>query len=381
MLRRLPASLAALALLIACSIGCSRSESPLGSSDTSGFVGSVAPPLDIAHWVQCDDLAEPVSEFEPGHVYVIEFWATWCGPCIQSMPHLAELQEKYEDQNVQIISISDEDLETVQAFLQQPHPMSSSGQSVAEVTDAYCITTDPDRSVYEAYMTAADQSGIPTAFIVGKEGRVEWVGHPMGMDEPLEQIVNASWDREAFSQRREAEQQEQQRLTELKTTVVELVDAGRTDEAIRTLDEAIESAEEESLVFLLRNLKVGLLAQQEGESEAVEETLRKMLEENAEKPQNVYETAQYVYLLHDMEQLDAPELRELAIAKMKAAVANETGDRKAAVLNALAHLQQQAGDLDAAIESEQQAVEISGDRIPALQEHLDELKAEKEAQQ
>lgn len=382
MLRCLPPSLAALALLIACSVGCSRSESPLGSSDdASGFIGAAAPPLDIAHWVQCKDLAEPISEFEPGHVYVVEFWATWCGPCIHSMPHLAELQEKYADQNVHIISISDEDLETVQEFLQRPHPLSPSGQSVAEMTDAYCITTDPDRSVYNDYMTAANQGGIPTAFIVGKEGRIEWVGHPMEMDEPLEQIVTASWNREAFNEKREIEQQEQQQLTELRTKVVELSEAGRVDEAVRTLDEAIAAAETDSLVFSLRNLKLRVLGQQEGRGEELEETLRQILEEHGDEPQNIYQAAQYIYLLHDAGRLDAPELRQLAIAKMKAAAEEEEGDRKAAVLDALAHLQQQAGDIDGALESEQQAVEIAGERIPALQEFVDELKAQKEEQQ
>ena len=46
-------------------------------------------------------------------------------------------------------------------------------------------------------MRAAGQSGIPTAFIVGKTGQVEWIGHPMTMDEPLAQVVAGDWDRAA----------------------------------------------------------------------------------------------------------------------------------------------------------------------------------------
>ena len=41
---------------------------------------------------------------------------------------------------------------------------------------------------------AARQGGLPTAFIIDKAGRIAWIGHPMGMDEPLERIVNGSWD-------------------------------------------------------------------------------------------------------------------------------------------------------------------------------------------
>ncbi len=72
-------------------------------------IGSRAPELDIEHWIQDGNgFFKPVTTFEQGKVYVVEFWATWCGPCIQSMPHLAELQNKYRGQNVQIVSVSDE---------------------------------------------------------------------------------------------------------------------------------------------------------------------------------------------------------------------------------------------------------------------------------
>ena len=43
---------------------------------------------------------EPFTGLEKGRVYVIEFWATWCGPCIMMMPHLSELQHEYKDKGV-----------------------------------------------------------------------------------------------------------------------------------------------------------------------------------------------------------------------------------------------------------------------------------------
>ena len=164
-------------------------------------VGSKAPALDIEHWVTDGNGAyQAVSEFEPGKVYVVEFWATWCPPCRASMPHLADIQEKYKD-TVQIVSISDEDLQTVTDFLEKPLPDAVEGgpQTYAELTSKYCLTTDPDESVGGDYMRAAGQNGIPACFLVGKTGIVEWIGHPMRLDEPLEQVLNDSWDREAFA--------------------------------------------------------------------------------------------------------------------------------------------------------------------------------------
>ena len=81
-------------------------------------IGSEAPSLDIEHWLSNGHgKFEPVTKFEPGKVYVVEFWATWCGPCIASMPHLVGLQQRYGDQGVMIVSVSDEPLETVESFL------------------------------------------------------------------------------------------------------------------------------------------------------------------------------------------------------------------------------------------------------------------------
>ena len=142
-------------------------------------IGSKAPKLDIEHWVSNgNDKFKPVKEFETGKVYVVEFWATWCGPCVMSMPHLAETQKKYADKGVQLISVSDEDLETVKGFLEKPVKGAEAEKDDKEntygkLTSVYCLTTDPDKSVYEGYMDAAGQNGIPTCFIVGKSGVIE----------------------------------------------------------------------------------------------------------------------------------------------------------------------------------------------------------------
>ncbi|WP_437918099.1 TlpA family protein disulfide reductase [Sphingobacterium sp. LRF_L2] len=53
-------------------------------------VGDPAPPIRYSKWLK----GTPVENYEKGHIYVIECWATWCGPCIAAMPHLSELAKK-----------------------------------------------------------------------------------------------------------------------------------------------------------------------------------------------------------------------------------------------------------------------------------------------
>src|SRR5690242_16512330 len=64
-------------------------------------LGDAAPTLTVSTWIKGDKF----DKFEPGKTYVIEFWATWCGPCRVSIPHLTELAHKYKDQGVRVLGV------------------------------------------------------------------------------------------------------------------------------------------------------------------------------------------------------------------------------------------------------------------------------------
>src|SRR5947207_6844570 len=81
MLRRVLAALAVLA----------RTTAAARADELS--VGDPAPKLEVKEFVKGD----PVKSLEKGKVYVVEFWATWCGPCRATIPHLTELQKKHKD--------------------------------------------------------------------------------------------------------------------------------------------------------------------------------------------------------------------------------------------------------------------------------------------
>ncbi|MEM9373320.1 MAG: TlpA disulfide reductase family protein [Planctomycetota bacterium] len=151
------------------------------------WIGTKAPALQLAHFPR----GEAITSFEPGQTYVVEMWATWCGPCIAAFPHLAELQKKYAgDLNVIGVNIweraeGDERIELVEDF-------------VAEHTEMqYTVAIEEGTAMADSWMKPAGRNGIPSAFIVDGTGRVAWMGHPMTMDEPLEQIINGNFDTEA----------------------------------------------------------------------------------------------------------------------------------------------------------------------------------------
>ena len=135
-----------------------------------------ASPLVIKEWAQ----GGPVDVKDGKNLYVVEFWATWCGPCRQSIPHLNELQKKLKNKGVVVVGVSDEAPDTVKPFVKK-----------MGVQMEYAVACDDARQTYANYMDAYGYNGIPTAFVVGKDGRVIWHGHPMvGLDQVLNRFLS-----------------------------------------------------------------------------------------------------------------------------------------------------------------------------------------------
>src|SRR5262245_10516457 len=78
-------------------------------------IGSKAPPFEVNKFVK----GEPVKQFDKGKIYVVEFWATWCGPCRESIPHLTELQKKYQDVVFIGVSVWEESQAKVEPFVKK----------------------------------------------------------------------------------------------------------------------------------------------------------------------------------------------------------------------------------------------------------------------
>jgi len=149
-------------------------------------VGDKAPALAVETFIK----GAPITVYEPGQVYVVEFWATWCGPCIRVFPHLSELQKKYEGK-ARFVGVN---------IWERPYDANTLSKVIQFVEKqgdkmAYTVAFDGEaKKVDTAFMQAAGQNGIPAAFIVDQTGTVAWIGHPGGMDEPLAKVVGKEWD-------------------------------------------------------------------------------------------------------------------------------------------------------------------------------------------
>ncbi|WP_081369477.1 TlpA disulfide reductase family protein [Bradyrhizobium japonicum] len=147
---------------------------------------SPAPPIKVENWRR----GQPLASFQPGKVYIVEFWATWCAPCVAALSDLVQLQEKYSDSGVEVLGIAareraqtaEEARSKLDAWLSEKFPNLN-----------YRGGFDYTREMDKLWMDSSVSVGIPTSFVVDRDGHIAFVGSPMQLDDVLAKILTGSW--------------------------------------------------------------------------------------------------------------------------------------------------------------------------------------------
>lgn len=132
-------------------------------------VGTAPPEISATEWINTDKT--PTLADLKGKVVVVEFWAIWCGPRIEGIPHLTNLHDEYGGKELVILGITDQSKSGIEKFMKKT-PIK------------YGIGADGELSAEYGAV------GNPHAFVVGRDGKLAWEGHP-GTREFDEQVKSA----------------------------------------------------------------------------------------------------------------------------------------------------------------------------------------------
>ena len=326
------------------------------------YIGDKAPSVTVDHWVKGDS----IDGFEDGQVYVMEFWATWCGPCVSSMPHLSDIQEEYGNK-VKVIGVSSEtDPEIVTTFLAKTNKRDN---KLNNDRMRYTVAVDPDRSTSRVFMEASNQRGIPTAFIINGQGQVAWIGHPMKMDEPLKEVVEGTWDIAAASKAFKLEMEQEIAMKELTGVYRTAMETEDWDAWIAAIDNFTEKYGNNSN---MDNAKFDALLTKKKDKKAAYAWAETMVQKYWDNSQALNSMAWGIV------DETPSELQNLDFALKVATRASElTENKDPMILDTLARCYWEMGDKYKAIAWQEKAVEYMGDDAmnDSIRTTLNEYKA------
>ncbi len=155
---------------------------PPGSHEAQQYgpsmVGKRAPPFKLA---TLDGKTVSLADFK-GSILVIDLWATWCGPCVESLPHLDQLSKDFTPAGVKFLAVSVDEAAGRDAVV----------KFAAQNRLSIPVALDPDGKLLEAY----GAQGIPYTIVIGKDGKVRKIflgsGHEKEIREEIESAVGPS---------------------------------------------------------------------------------------------------------------------------------------------------------------------------------------------
>jgi alkyl hydroperoxide reductase subunit AhpC len=147
-----------------------------------GPIGEPAAPLVVKEWIK----GKPVEIKAGTNIFVVEVFTASTMASRASITTLNELQRRFKDQGVVVVGISDEPAERLKGFL------ADAGAAIE-----YAVAADNGRKTTLSYMMPVGKRGVPYAFVVGRDGKLQWHGHPQqGLAEALEQVTAGRYDTE-----------------------------------------------------------------------------------------------------------------------------------------------------------------------------------------
>ena len=203
---RLPVALLGACLLFApsCASHAAKHAAP-AEVELSPLIGKPPPPIEVARWVK----GAPLARFEPGTVYVVDFWATWCGPCKAAIPHLTRLAKEHAGK-VEVIGVAISEKQKDAHDVEYIEKVAQFVASQGERMDYRVAVDTPAKTMHATWFEPTGTGGIPTAYVIDQKGNVAWtgIGAPKDVERVVEAVLAGTYDPRKEAERAAQEDRE-----------------------------------------------------------------------------------------------------------------------------------------------------------------------------
>ena len=310
-------------------------------------VGSPAPEARPKVMIQ----GEAVGKLDDSKTYLFEFWATWCGPCVQMVPHLNELNKAFGPKGLVVLgtSVWEDDQAKVAAFVK------ARGDKMG-----YRVGFDADKAMAKGWLEAAGVDGIPHAFVVQK-GKVVWTGHPGQLtDKLVASFLDGTYSPDKAKVEKAKAEADEAKLAEKMQALGMAVQAKQWDKAEALLAETLPLVPEEERAQLAE--AVGdMIAMGRGDPSRIYKRLAAFAEETKDDAVMQNGIAWELATNSDFE-----GKRDLALASKlaeRAVKLAEGTEGKAACLDTLARIRFMQGKKEEAVQLQEKSVAAASEAM------------------
>lgn len=133
-------------------------------------VGDKAPEINVTNYIE----NIPQDKYVKGKYILLEFWATWCGPCLGAVPHLNTLREKYKERgDILFLSMTYEEPEKILKTLKRIQFKTS-------------VVTDQSNITFKGFGVERDGTiTVPRTILIDNKGIIKWIGNPFQLTDSL----------------------------------------------------------------------------------------------------------------------------------------------------------------------------------------------------
>ncbi len=308
-------------------------------------IGDTAPPLKYSQWIK----GQPIDHFKEDHMYIVEFWATWCGPCIAQMPHLSLLAEKYQGK-VTFIGASVWEKTGDKAYETSLPKVTRFVEGNSKNMRYDVLADTKDQFIANNWLKPAGINGIPTTIIIQKN-KIVWIGHPAALEEIIDPLLEGTYDiaanKAVYDARVEAAAKADEEDMKRYKTLIDAIEAKKYNRILDLVDSLIStSPEEKSRLGQVRFEALLKVDQQKAFAQAQE-----MIKENEGIGVTIAQT------ISDQDGL-SKELYLLGVSQLK-----KVEPMMSMALNAIALMESKMQNYPAAVDAQKKALALAKEEL------------------